>query len=282
VSSDALPTVVPSVRIIEPPSGWLSLDMRELWRYRDLLVMLVWRDVSANYRQSVIGFGWAIFKPVFSMVVFTLIFGRVAKLPSEGVPYPLFCYAGLAPWMYFATCLTSSTGSVVSASGLLTKVYFPRLILPLAGVLSGLLDFVIQLGLLLVLMLCFGVVPGWGLLLVPVWVALCMLTALSVGLWLTALNVKYRDIGHLVQFLAQMWMWLTPIVYPRNLVAGRLAQIYALNPMVGVVEGFRWSLLGTRAPDWSTLTTSTAVVLCLFVTGLYHFRRTERTFADVI
>jgi lipopolysaccharide transport system permease protein len=268
--------------VIEPPSGWPALNLAEVWRYRDLLFMLVWRDISANYRQSVVGFGWALFKPVFSMIVFTLVFGRVAKLPSDGVPYPIFCYAALLPWMYFATCLAGSTNSVVGGSGLLTKVYFPRLILPLASVLGGLVDFGIQFVLLAVLMLAFGVLPGWGILLVPGFVLLCVVTALSVGLWLTALNVKYRDVGHLVPFLSQMWMWLTPIVYPSRMVPERLRLLYGLNPMAGVVEGFRWALLGTPPPDWAMMAVSFAVVTALLLSGLYYFRRTEATFADVI
>lgn len=270
------------VKVIEPPSGWPSLNLRELWRYRDLLYMLVWRDVSANYRQSVIGFGWAIFKPVFSVAVFTLIFGRVAKLPSDGLPYSLFAFAGLLPWMYFSSCLAGSTNSIVSGSGLLTKVYFPRLILPLASVVSGLMDLGVQFVLLLALMLCLGVMPGLGLLLAPVWVGLCVFTALSVGLWLTAINVKYRDIGHLVPFLSQMWMWLTPIVYPSALVPERWRLVYGLNPMAGLVEGFRWSLLGTESPDWAMMAVSFTVVALLFVGGLFYFRRTEHTFADLI
>src|SRR5262245_50564261 len=191
--------------VIEPPSGWPALDLGELWRYRDLLMLLVWRDLSANYRQSVIGYGWALFKPVFAVVVFTLVFGKVAQLPSDGVPYPLFCYAALLPWMYFANCLTGASNSVVQSSHLLTKVYFPRLILPLTSLASGLADVAVQLVLLAGMMLWYGAVPGWTALLVPGFVLLCVLSALSVGLWLTAINVKYRDVGHLVPFLVQMW-----------------------------------------------------------------------------
>jgi lipopolysaccharide transport system permease protein len=269
-------------KVIEPPSGWPALNLGELWRYRDLLLLLIWRDISANYRQSVIGYGWALFKPVFSMVVFTLIFGKVANLPSDGLPYPLFCYGALLPWLYFSGCLTGSSNSVVQSSHLLTKVYFPRLILPLTSVASGLVDFAVQLVLLAGLMAWYRVVPGWGVLLVPVFVVLCVVTALSVGLWLTALNVKYRDIGHLVPFLAQMWLWLTPIVYPSRLVPEKWRLVFGLNPMTGVVDGFRWALLGSAAPDWRMMGVSLSVVLVLFVSGLYYFRKVERTFADLI
>jgi lipopolysaccharide transport system permease protein len=268
--------------VIEPPSSWPALNLGEVWRYRDLLMLLVWRDISANYRQSVIGYGWALFKPVFSMVVFTLVFGKVAKLPSDGVPYPLFCYAALLPWMYFAGCLTGASNSVVQSSHLLTKVYFPRLILPLTSLASGLADLAVQLVLLVGLMVWYRIVPGWPVLLIPGFVLLCLLSALSVGLWLTAINVKYRDVGHLVPFLVQMWMWLTPIAYPSSLVPEAWRPVYGLNPMTGVVEGVRWALFETAAPDWRMMAVSFAVVAGLFVSGLYYFRRTEQTFADVI
>jgi lipopolysaccharide transport system permease protein len=272
----------PPVTVIEPPSGWPSLNLGELWRYRDLLFMLVWRDISANYRQSVIGYGWALFKPVFSLVVFTLIFHGVAGLKSDGVPYPLFCYGALLPWMYFSNGLTGASNSVVASNALLTKVYFPRLILPLTSLASGLMEFSVQFVLLVGLMAWYAVLPGWGVLLLPVLVMLCMVTALSVGLWLTALNVKYRDIGHLVPFLTQMWMWLTPIVYPSNLIPPRWRLLFALNPMTSVIEAFRWALFGTAAPDGRMMGVSFAVVVLLFVGGLYYFRKVERTFADVI
>jgi lipopolysaccharide transport system permease protein len=277
----ATPTDRPR-KVIEPPSGWPALNLGEVWRYRDLLLMLVWRDVSANYRQSVIGYGWALFKPVLTMLVFTLIFGLVARFPSDELPYPLFCYAGLLPWLYFAGCLTGTSNSVVNSSHLLTKVYFPRLILPLTSVASGLIDFAIQFVLLLGMMAWFGVWPGWGILLAPAVVLLCLLTALAVGLWLTALNVRYRDIGLMVPFLTQMWMWLTPIAYPSSLVPERARLLFGLNPMTGVVEGFRWALFGTVAPDWGMMGVSFAVVVVLFVSGLFYFRKVERTFADVI
>jgi lipopolysaccharide transport system permease protein len=270
------------VTVIEPDTGWIGLNLREVYGYRDLLFLLVWRDISANYRQSIIGFGWALFKPILSMLVFTLVFGKIAQMDSDDIPYQLFVFAGLLPWMYFSVSLGGSSQSVVSGSNLLTKVYFPRLILPLTSVLSGLLDFGIQFVLLLVLMLAYGRVPGWGLLLLPGLLLLCALAALSVGLWLSALNAKYRDISHLVPFLSQMWMWLTPIVYPSSKVPPGWRLLFGLNPMTGVVEAFRWSLFGQPAPDWAMMGLSFAVVIVLFVSGLYYFRRVERTFADVI
>ena len=268
--------------VIEPPRGWLSLNLAELWRYRDLFTLLVWRDFSSRYRQSLLGIGWAVVRPVFSVVVFTVIFGRIAKLPSDGIPYPLFSFAAMMPWLYFSGALAGATNSVVTGSALLTKVYFPRLILPLATVTTGLVDLAIQFVLLVGLMLWYGVVPSWAILLAPLFIAECTLVSLALGLWLTALNVKYRDIGHLVPFMTQIWMYLTPIVYATSMVPERWRAVYALNPMVGVIEGFRWAMLGQSAPDWTMLAVSFSVVLVLFVGGLYYFNRVERTFADII
>jgi lipopolysaccharide transport system permease protein len=272
----------PPLCVIEPPQRWIPLNLGEIWRYRDLLFLLVWRDISANYRQSLIGFGWAILRPVISMVIFTVIFGRVAGLPTGGVPYPIFSFTALLPWMYFSGCLTASSSSIVGGSGLLTKVYFPRLILPLATVINGLVEFAIQFLVLLLLMAWYRVTPTWGILLVPVFLLQCATAALSVGLWLTALNVKYRDIGHIVPFLSQAWMWITPIVYSSSMVPEQWRAVYGLNPMVGVVEGFRWAILANAAPDWTMMAVSSTAVLLLLVSGLYYFRRLEVTFADVI
>jgi lipopolysaccharide transport system permease protein len=246
------------------------------------LLLLVWRDISASYRQSVVGFGWAIIKPVCSILIFTVVFGRIANLPSDGIPYPIFSFAALLPWMYFAGSLASASGSVLGGAGLLTKVYFPRLILPLSSVVKGVVDFAIQFAVLVLMMCYYGLAPSAGVLLLPVFVLLCALSALSVGLWLTALNVKYRDVGQLVPFLSQAWMWLTPIVYPSSLVPDKWRLIYGLNPLVGIVEGFRWSLLGKAAPDWKMVAASLSVTLLLFIGGLYYFRKMETTFADVI
>jgi lipopolysaccharide transport system permease protein len=270
------------ITVIEPPRGWIRLNLAEVWQYRDLLTLLIWRDISARYRQSVVGYGWAIIKPVVSMLIFTVIFGNVAKLPSDGAPYALFTFSALLPWMYFSTALSSVTTSIVGGGGMLTKVYFPRLVLPLASVGVGVVDFLIQSLVLVVLMAWYRHVPGWQIVFVPLFVLLCIVTALAFGLWLTALNVKYRDVGMAVPFLVQAWMWLCPIVYPSRLVPDKWRAVYGLNPMVGVIEGFRWSLLGTDSPDWRMMTASFMVVAFVLLGGLYWFRKVETTFADVI
>jgi lipopolysaccharide transport system permease protein len=261
------PSTPKYIKIIEPPSGWPSLNLKELWHYRDLLFMLIWRDISANYRQSVIA-------------------GMQGK---PGIPYPLLIFVGLLPWMYFAGCLGGSSNSVVGSSGLLTKVYFPRLILPLTSLGSGLVDFSIQFVLLLAVLPFFIGMPGWTILLAPLFVLACMFTALSVGLWCTALNVKYRDIGQMVPFVTQLWMWLTPVYYLSDNLRSKMGDwgwLVGLNPMAGVVEGFRWAMLGSAPsitpPDWTMMAVSFIVVAVLFVSGLYYFRRLERTFADLI
>jgi len=268
--------------IIEPPGRGISLDLGELWRYRDLLTLLVWRDISANYRQSVIGYGWAVLRPAISAAIFTLIFGRVAGLPSDGSPYLIFSFCALLPWMYFAGALTASTASVVTSSALLTKVYFPRLLLPLAPAVTGLVDLGIQFLVLLTLMACYGVAPGWSITTVPLFVLAAAVCAISVGLWLTALNVKYRDVGHTVPFLVQAWMWMTPIVYSSNMIPDGWRSLYGLNPMVGVVEGFRWALLGANASIGLLTLVSALAVLAMGIGGLYYFRRMESSFMDVI
>lgn len=270
------------VTVITPPSGWLQLNLSELWRYRDLLTLLVWRDVSARYRQSIVGYGWALIKPILSMLIFTFIFGRVAQLPSDGAPYPIFSFAALLPWMYFSGALGSVTSSVAGSGALVSKVYFPRLVLPFASVAVGLVEFAIQGGVLALLMCWYRYVPGWHILFVPLFMAMCVVASLAFGLWLTALNVKYRDVGMAIPFVTQAWMFLCPIVYSSRMVPEGLRPWYGLNPLVGVIEGFRWSVLGTEAPDWTMMSVSFAVVVGLFVGGLYYFRKIETTFADVI
>jgi lipopolysaccharide transport system permease protein len=278
------------VKIIEPPSGWPSLNLIEVWNYRDLLFMLIWRDISANYKQSVIGYGWALFKSVSQVAVGSLVFNIIAGMSGKpGIPYPLLIFVGLLPWIYFSGCLAGASNSVVSSSALLTKVYFPRLILPLTSLGSGLVDFAIQFALLMMVLPFFVGVPGWPILLAPLFVVACMLTALAVGLWCTALNVKYRDIGQMVPFVTQLWMWLTPVYYLSENLQDKMGDwgwLVGLNPMAGVVEGFRWAILGSapgiNPPDWTMMAVSFSVVALLFVSGLYYFRRLERTFADVI
>ncbi len=268
--------------VIEPTAGWNPLNLAEVWRYRDLLALLIRRDFSTRYRQSVLGVGWAVIRPVLSVLVFTVVFGMVARLPSDGIPYPLFSFAAMMPWLYFSTALANATNSVVSGSSLLTKVYFPRIVLPLASVASGVADLAIQFVLLIGLMLWYGIAPTWTVLLVPLFILECMIVSLALGLWLTALNVKYRDIGQLVPFAIQIWMYLTPIIYASSMVPVRFRALYSLNPMVGVTDGFRWAMLGLTAPDWFMLAISWGVVFLLLISGLYYFRRVEITFADII
>lgn len=270
------------VTIIEPPRGWLRLNLGEVWRYHDLLTMLIWRDISARYRQSVVGYGWAFIKPLVSVLIFALVFGRLAGLPSDGVPYPLFALAALIPWNYFSSALAGVSSSVVGASGMLTKVYFPRLILPLSSLGSGLADLGLQLLLAFGLMAWFGYAPSWPILLLPLLVVLAILTSLAFGLWLTALNVRYRDVGHAVPFLLQAWMWMSPVVYSTSLVPEKWRWLYALNPMVGVIDGFRWCLLKSSPPEPISFLLSLLVVAVTLVGGMIFFRRQEATFADII
>src|SRR5665213_799137 len=256
-------------------NGWTSIDMGELWAYRGLLFFLVWRDIKVRYAQTVMGAGWAILQPVLMTVVFTVIFGRFAKIPSDGVPYSVFSLAAMIPWMYFSTALAGSSNSLVSNTNLITKVYFPRLVIPFAPVLAGLVDFGIGFVLLLVFMLAYGITPGpWSLVVIPVLLVATMLTAAGVGCWFAALNIQYRDVKYVIPFLVQIWMYASPIVYPMSIVPAKYRAIYALNPIAGVVEGFRSSLLGTNAIAWSTIGISLAAGLVLFVSGAIYFRHT--------
>ncbi|MCA9081008.1 MAG: ABC transporter permease [Planctomycetaceae bacterium] len=270
------------ITVIEPATGWPTLNLSDVWRYRDLLVLLIWRDISARYRQSVVGYGWAIIRPVLSMLIFTFVFSYVAKISTDGVPYALFAFTGLLPWLYFSGALSSCTTSVVSGGALLRKVYFPKLILPLASVTGGLVELAIQLVVLAILIGIYRVSLGPQLLLAPVFILGAVLTALAIGLWLTALNVKYRDVGQAVPFFVQAWMWLSPVVYPSSKVPEAYRSLFALNPMVGVIEGFRWSVLNSAPPDWQMVGISFSVVGALLVTGIMYFRKTENTFADII
>jgi len=267
---------------IWPSRGWAHLRLRELWEYRELLFFLTWRDVKVRYTQAALGVAWAVIQPLVTMIIFSVIFGQLAKLPSDGIPYPLFSYAALLPWQLFAGALTRSSTSLVGNAHLLTKVYFPRLIIPLSAVAAGLVDFAISFVVLLGLMLYYGITPTWAILWLPLFVLLSLLTALAVGLWLSALNVQYRDVQHMIPFLVTAWMYASPVAYSAGLIpSGLWRLVYGLNPLAGVIQGFRWALLGAQPPD-ALLAVSVFAVIVLLVTGLFYFRRMERTFADVV
>jgi lipopolysaccharide transport system permease protein len=268
--------------VIEPPRSWEALNLRELWGYRELLYFLTWRDVKVRYKQTALGAAWAVLQPLLTMVVFSVIFGALIRVPSDGVPYPVFAYVALLPWTFFASALTRASTSLVSDATLLTKVYFPRLLLPVSAVLSMTLDFAVSSLILLAMMGWYGIVPGVGLLTLPLFVLLAFVTALACGFWLSALNVRYRDIAHVIPFLVQIWFFITPVAYPSSIIPERWRALYGLNPMVGVVEGFRWALLDTAAAPRATVGVSVAVVIILFVGGVFCFRRMEHAFADVV
>jgi lipopolysaccharide transport system permease protein len=270
------------VTTIRRSGSWVSLRLGELWEYRELLFFLVWRDVKIRYKQTALGAAWAVLQPFFTMVVFSVVFGRLAGLPSDGVPYPVFTYSALLPWQLFAFALGESSNSLVAHQRLISKVYFPRLIIPLSSVGVGLVDFAVSFGVLLVLMAYYGIAPTVALWTVPFWAMLAVTSALGVGLWLSALNVKYRDVRYTLPFVTQIWMFASPVAYASSLVPEAWRPLYALNPMVGVIDGFRWALLGTADPSPVTLLVSLAAVSTLLLTGLIYFRRTERTFADLV
>lgn len=280
VSPPSIREDVPTI-VIRPSRGWATLNLRELWAYRELLYFLVWRDIKVRYKQTVLGAAWAVLQPFFTMVVFSIFFGRLAQVPSDGIPYPIFAYCALVPWSYFAGALDRAGNSLVGSSHLITKVYFPRLAIPISAVLAGLVDFGIAFVVLLGMMLYYGIAPTVAVLTLPLFLLLAVLTALGVGLWLSALNVQYRDVRFTIPFLTQVWLFATPIAYPSSLVPEQWQALYGLNPMAGVVEGFRWALLG-KAPPGPLLAVSTVVVVLLLIGGLYYFRRMEKTFADVI
>ena len=275
-------TATQSTVIIEPKKGLFQLDLKGIWQYRELLYFLVWRDLKVRYKQTVIGIGWAVVQPFVTMVIFTVIFGVLAKIPSDGIPYPIFAYSALLPWNYFATALQRCVVSVVGDAALVSKVYFPRLILPLAGTISGFADFFVSFLLLLGMMAFYGLHLSWTVLVLPFFLMLALSTALAVGLWLSALNVRYRDVGHTIPFLMQIWMYASPIVYPASMIPEKYRFFYSLNPMAGVIEGFRWALLGKQSPDFAVMAISVAVVLFLILGGLVFFRNMEKTFADVV
>ena len=267
---------------IHPASSWSSIGLRELWEYRELLYFLVWRDVKVRYKQTALGAAWAIIQPLMMMVVFSLFFGYLAKVPSDGIPYPIFTFCALLPWQLFAHALTESSNSLVANEHLITKVYFPRLVVPIAAVLGGVVDFAVAFVILLLMMLYYGIVPTWAIVTLPGFILLAIMTALGVGLWLSALNVQYRDVRYTIGFLIQFWLFATPVAYPSSIVPERWRPLYGLNPMAGVVEGFRWALLGKSEPPGALLAVSVAVVILILVGGLYYFRRMEQEFADVV
>jgi len=267
---------------ISPTLGWFDLNLRELWEFRELLYFFVWRDIKVRYKQTIIGAGWAIIQPFFTMVVFSLFFGALAKIPSEGLPYPIFYYSALLPWTYFANALNQATNTMVENQRVITKVYFPRLILPVSSVLSGLVDFGLAFTILIGMMIFYGISLTPAVLLLPLFLLLALMTALGAGLWLSALNAIYRDVRHAVAFLIQFWMFASPVAYPSSLVPEKWRWLYGLNPMAGVIKGFRWALTGQGQPPSLLLVVSAATVLLLLLGGLVYFQKMEATIADVV
>jgi lipopolysaccharide transport system permease protein len=268
--------------LIRPSRGWAALDLADLWQYRELIYFLTWRDIKVRYKQTVLGGAWAILQPFLTMVVFSVFFGRLAGIPSDGLPYPIFAYCALLPWQLFAHALTESSNSLVANERLITKVYFPRLVVPISAVLAGLLDFLVAFVVLIGMMMYYHIRPTAAVWTVPLFLLLAVGAALGVGLWLSALNVQYRDVRYTIPFLTQFWLFLTPVAYPSTLVPVSWRALYGLNPMAGVVEGFRWALLGKTEGPGALLAVSVTIVVLVLVGGLYYFQRMEQTFADVV
>jgi lipopolysaccharide transport system permease protein len=268
---------------IEPSKGWVSLKFHELWEYRELLYFLTWRDVKVRYKQTVLGGAWAIIQPFFTMVVFSLFFGNLAKIPSDGIPYPVFSYTALVPWTFFAYGIQQSSNSLVTSANLLKKIYFPRLVIPISSVLSGIIDFILAFSVLIIMMLAYGIFPTANLIFLPFFFLLAFVISLGVGMWLAAMNVQFRDVRYIIPFIIQFWMFATPIAYPSSLIENDLLRlIYGFNPMTGVIEGFRWVLLDTDTAPGPIIIVSTLTAVALLVSGAYYFRRMEKTFADVV
>ncbi|MCS6318729.1 MAG: ABC transporter permease [Nitrospira sp.] len=280
--ASSFPESTSSSIVIEARTGYVQVGWRELWASRELLYFLAWRDLKTRYAQTANGAGWALMQPLLSTLIFTLVFGYLAKMPSDGLPYPTFAFAAILPWSLFSKSLERSTLSVVTEGGLIKKVYFPRLIIPIAATFINLVDFAVGLLILIGMMAWYQQVPQWTVLFLPFFVGIALLTALSVSLWLSALNVKYRDVASVVPLMTQLWMFASPVLYPASLVPESLRWYYGLNPMAGVIEGFRWALLGKTAPDWTMMAVSLAMVALLLIGGVIFFRRVERTFADLI
>jgi lipopolysaccharide transport system permease protein len=282
VTAPPMSVMTPPSVVIQPSKSLLSLDLGAVWQYQELLYFLVWREVKVRYKQTALGIAWAMLQPLMTMMIFTVIFGAFVNIPSDGLPYPIFAYTALLPWTYFAEAISRSSVSLVSDASLIRKVYFPRLIMPLAAVVSPAVDFVLSFLLLLGMMAWFGIAPTSGVLALPLFLLLALLTALAVGLWLSALNVRYRDVRHTIPFLIQFWMYASPVAYSTSLVPERWRLLYSLNPMAGVIEGFRWALLGKESPDLGVIMAGAVAVMALLIGGLVFFKRMERTFADVI
>ena len=272
--------ILPQI-VIEPKKGWQLIDFKELREYRDLFFFLVWRDIKILYKQTVLGFLWAIIRPVFSMIVFSVVFGRLAKVPSDGVPYPIFSYAALIPWTYFSTAMSKSTQSLIMNTNMLTKVYFPRLIIPMTPVLAGLVDFVIAFSIMGLMMIWYQIVPTYNILFLPLLILLMFLTASGIGMWLSAMAIQYRDIRHALQFIVQLLMYAAPVVWPASLIPDKYRLIYGIYPMAGVIEGFRSSLIGTTPMPWDLIGVGTVSALLIAISGAFYFRHKERIFADV-
>jgi lipopolysaccharide transport system permease protein len=272
---------LPVTRIERTP-GWIALNLGEVWKYRELLYFLTWRDIIVRYKQTALGASWAIIQPFLTMVVFSLFFGRLAAMPSDGIPYPIFSFAALVPWTFFVNGLTQSSNSLVGSANLIQKVYFPRLMIPAASVLGGVVDFVLAFVVLLGMMAYYGMAPSMNALWLPLFLLLALVTALGAGLWLSALNVRFRDVRYALPFIAQFWLFATPIAYPSSLLQEPWRTVYGLNPMVGVVEGVRWALLGTSTPPGPMIAVSAVTASALLVGGAYYFRRMERAFADIV
>jgi lipopolysaccharide transport system permease protein len=270
------------VIVVKPSKGWISLKLGELWEYRELFYFLTWRDIKVRYKQTVLGAAWAIIQPFFTMVVFSLFFGKLAQVPSDGIPYPIFAYAALVPWTFFANGLTQSSNSLVGNANLIKKVYFPRLVIPISSVISGTFDFILAFVVLLGMMLYYGIFPTINIVWLPFLLLLTFVASLGVGLWLAALNVQFRDVSYTVPFLTQFWLFATPIAYPSSLLSEPWRTLYGINPMAGVVEGFRWALLSTDTAPGPIIVVSSLVAFAVLIGGVFYFKRLERSFADVI
>lgn len=271
----------PTVRI-RPSKGWVALDLKELWTFRELIYFFAWREVKVRYKQTIIGAGWAIIQPFVTMVIFSLFFGKLASMPSDGVPYPIFSFAALVPWSYFSAVMTNTSNTIIANSNMIKKIYFPRLAMPVSAILTAGIDFVLQFAVLLGMLFYYDIALSWKVLWLPLLLLLAVVTSLGVGLWLSALNVRFRDVRHMLAFIVQVWFFATPITYASSLLPAPWSTIYGINPMAGVVEGFRWALIGTDTQPGTMVVLSAITAVAILISGLYYFRRMESTFADLI